>query len=60
MASLMTVNVVKTYLLAQLVILIVVVMLILGILPSLHLAVRVLSWVEKDSSFLEACKTRTL
>ena len=56
----MKVNVVKTYLLVQLVILVVVVMLILGILTSLHLAVRVLSWVEKDSSFLEACKSHTL
>ena len=41
-------------------ILLVVVMLILLILTSLHLAVRVLSCVEKDSSFLEACKSHTL
>ena len=56
----MKVNVMKSYLLVQLIILKVVVMLILGILTSLHLAVRVLSWVEKDSSFLEACKSHTL
>ena len=29
------------------------------LLTSLHLAVSVLSWVEKDSSFFEACKSHT-